>query len=73
MWLIGPQLKVCKIARCWLSTAADQLPRINFGGEEMGGRDAVQVGWNALHHTFQSMGMLLCEDLSEWIQFPGVP
>ena len=43
----------------WLSTVADQLPRMNIG------RDAVQVGWNALHHTFQSMGILSREDLSE--------
>ena len=51
----------------WLSTMADQLPRINIGGEEMGGREAVQAGLSAVRQTFQCMGILSREDLSEWI------
>ena len=64
MWSAAEGAEDCPMLE-WLSTVADQLPRVNIGGEEMGGRDAVPVGWNALHHTFQSMGILSREDLSE--------
>ena len=57
MWSAAENVHDCPMLE-WLSTTADQLPRINIGGEEMGGREAVQAGWR-VRYSFIQIGMNL--------------
>ena len=57
----------------WLSEVAQGIPNVNVAGVEMGGREALTVGWEALQDVMRSMGIQSREHLAEWIHNQGLP
>ena len=57
----------------WITHRAEQCPRINICGVEMGGGEAIQAGWEVLRHMIESVGIRSREDLAEWIHSEGFP
>ena len=57
----------------WLSELAQGIPNVNVAGVEMGGREALTAGWEALRDVMRSMGIQSREQLAEWIHNQGFP
>ena len=53
------------------SELAQGIPNVNVAGVEMGGREALTAGWEALRDVMRSMGIQSREQLAEWIHNPN--
>ena len=63
MWFAAEGNRGCAVLE-WLIAKAQ--PSLRVAGEEVPGREAVLMGWEALHDAVRS-GVTSREDLSEWI------
>ena len=72
MWSAAEGNRGCAVLE-WLISNAQQVSSFNAAGEEVSGREAALIGWNALHNTMRSQGIVSREDLAEWIHVQGFP
>ena len=72
MWSAAEGDRSCAVLE-WLSAEAQQVPSLCVAGEEVPGREAALMGWEALHDAMRSQGITSREDLSEWIHNQGFP
>ena len=72
MWSAAEGNRGCAVLE-WLIAKAQQAPSLRVAGEEVTGREAALMGWEALHDAMRSQGTTSREDLSEWIHNQGFP
>ena len=72
MWSAAEGNRQCAMLE-WLVSRAEQLPPMNFCGEQVPGREVATMGWEVLHNAMRSWGIESREGLSEWIHQQGFP
>ena len=53
MWSAAEGNRQCAILE-WLASRAEQLPPMNFCGEQVPGREVATIGWEVLHNAMRS-------------------